>query len=582
MKKTILPSILFVLLIAALLFAFVACNDDEAKEATDALTTPTKQTTSDNSQKSESSQGRPEGTLELKVTTNIPDACTVSGSGYYKSGADIHATAQVKDGYRFLGWYVNDTDCVSSSLVYNGKMWDKDVEFSAKVIIVPKGATSSSSSSSSQQGTYQLIVKSFNENYGLVSLDDQTNSVSYEKDFREGQSFKVLAYSKSSERFLGWYGSSGELITTNATFTMSMPSFDYRLIAAWGDKSALESALEDVKYSYELIDQKSEYKIVGYSGNNTSLILPSSHEGLPVTCIGDSAFKNYTGLKSVTIPDSVTSIGNYAFSGCTGLTSVTVADGNTVYHSAGNCLINTATKTLIAGCNNSVIPTDGSVTSIRDSAFSGCTGLTSVTIPNSVTSIGYYAFSDCSSLTSVTIGNGVTSIGYHAFSGCTGLKSVTIPDSLTSMDNGAFYGCDNLTYNIYDNAKYLGNATNPYVVLIKAASKDITSCTIHPDTKLIYSYAFSDCSKLTSITIPNSVTSINYEVFEGCTGLTSVTIPNSVTSIGWGAFYNCSDLTNITYQGTKAQWNAISKDSYWNYNTGTYTIHCTDGDIAKS
>ena len=81
------------------------------------------------------------------------------------------------------------------------------------------------------------------------------------------------------------------------------------------------------------------------------------------------------------------------------------------------------------------------VTSIGDSAFRGCPGLTSVTIGNSVTSIGYSAFRGCSGLTSVTIGNSVTSIGYSAFSGCSGLTSVTIPNSVTSIGTSAFYGC---------------------------------------------------------------------------------------------------------------------------------------------
>ena len=67
----------------------------------------------------------------------------------------------------------------------------------------------------------------------------------------------------------------------------------------------------------------------------------------------------------------------------------------------------------------------------------------------------------------------------------------------------------------------------------------------------------------------------------GCTGLTSITIPNSVTSIGDGAFSACTKLISITFKGTKKQWNAILKGSQWNYKTGSYTIHCTDGDISK-
>ena len=173
--------------------------------------------------------------------------------------------------------------------------------------------------------------------------------------------------------------------------------------------------------------------IPNHAFNNCSG-LTSVTIGNNVTSIGGSAFSGCTGLTNITIPGSVTSIGNYAFYGCTGLTSIIVDEGNTKYHSAGNCLIETATKTLILGCNTSVIPTDGSVTSIGDYAFYKCTGLTSVTIGNGVTSIGNYAFSDCTGLTSVTIGNGVTSIGSWTFSHCTGLTSITFNGTIAQWN----------------------------------------------------------------------------------------------------------------------------------------------------
>ena len=157
------------------------------------------------------------------------------------------------------------------------------------------------------------------------------------------------------------------------------------------------------------------------------------------------------------------------------------------------------------------------VTSIGDSAFRGCPGLTSVTIGNSVTSIGYSAFRGCSGLTSVTIGNSVTSIGEDAFTGCKNLTSVSIGNSVTSIGNSAFSGCSGLT-----------------------------SVTIPNSVTSIGSEAFSYCKGLTSVTIDNSVTSIGSYAFDGCTGLTSVTIGNSVTSIGERAFYNCSGLTSVT------------------------------------
>ena len=172
----------------------------------------------------------------------------------------------------------------------------------------------------------------------------------------------------------------------------------------------------------------------------TSITIPNS-----VTSIGWYAFYKCTALTSITIPNSVTSIGASAFWWCTGLTSIVVEKGNAVYDSRENCnaIIETATNTLISGCQNTIIP--NSVTSIGNWAFSNCHSLTSNTIPNSVTSIGNWAFSNCHSLTSITIPNSVTSIGEYAFYKCTALTSITIPNSVTSIGSEAFRGCDALT-----------------------------------------------------------------------------------------------------------------------------------------
>jgi uncharacterized protein YjdB len=141
----------------------------------------------------------------------------------------------------------------------------------------------------------------------------------------------------------------------------------------------------------------------------------------------------------------VTSIGTGILSGCKSLTSICVEEGNTVFDSRNNCnaIIETATNTLIAGCKNTIIPNN--VKSIGESAFSSCSGLSSITIPNSVTKIGNSAFYFCSGLTSVTIPDSVTSIGNSAFSGCSGLTSVTIPNSVRSIGAMAFLNCRCLT-----------------------------------------------------------------------------------------------------------------------------------------
>ena len=208
------------------------------------------------------------------------------------------------------------------------------------------------------------------------------------------------------------------------------------------------------------------------------------------------------------------------------------------------------------------------VTQIKNRAFQNAKNLKEITIPDSVTSIGDEAFQNCTGLTSIEIPSSVTSIGGAAFLYCSSLTNVTIPDSVTSIGYAAFDDCLSLTYNEYDNAYYLGNDDNPYVVLIKAKNTAITSCTINENTKVIYGGAFLDCTSLKSITIPDSVTSIGYGAFLGCTGLTSITIGDSVTSIGSDAFRGCTSLTiyceaTSEPSGWYSNWNSSSRPVYW-------------------
>ncbi len=186
-----------------------------------------------------------------------------------------------------------------------------------------------------------------------------------------------------------------------------------------------------------------------------------------------------------------------------------------------------------------------SVTSIGEWAFYGCSGLTSVTIPNSVTSIGSYAFWRCSGLTSVTIPNSVTSIGYSAFYECSGLTSVTIGNNVTSIGKDAFRDCSRLTsvtWNAKNCPAFSSYSSNPFYG-IRSRIKEFI---IGDDLTSIPKYMCYGMSNLKSMTIPNSVTSIGDSAFENCSGLTSVTIPNSVTSIGSSAFEDCSGLTSVT------------------------------------
>lgn len=172
----------------------------------------------------------------------------------------------------------------------------------------------------------------------------------------------------------------------------------------------------------------------------SSLTIPNS-----VKSIGDCAFYSCSALSSITIPNSVTTIGKYAFANCDSLISIIVEEGNSVYDSRDNCnaIIETATNTLIIGCQSTTIP--NSVMIIGYSAFQYCKNLVSIAIPDSVTSIQDDAFQDCSSLSFVTIGNSVTMIGNMAFRDCSSLTSITIPNSVTWIGNMTFKGCSALT-----------------------------------------------------------------------------------------------------------------------------------------
>ena len=258
-------------------------------------------------------------------------------------------------------------------------------------------------------------------------------------------------------------------------------------------------------------------------------------------------------------------IGDYAFSGCSSLTSLTLPSSVTSIggHAFEKC----------SGLTSLTLPS--SVTSIGEFAFRYCSGLTSLTIPSGVTTIDYYAFADCRGLTSLTLPSSVTSIGGHAFESCSGLTSLTLPSSVTEIDRSAFERCNNLkecnclldsdletclAYSHDDWTKIPVDEIKYY-----HNGQELTKLEIPSGVDKIGSYSFYKGVNLTSLTLPSSVTSIGSSAFEGCSGLTSVYVSwKSPLSIFASTFKDANTEKCILYvpNGTY--------DDYWLSNWGIF------------
>jgi len=242
--------------------------------------------------------------------------------------------------------------------------------------------------------------------------------------------------------------------------------------------------------------------------------------GIPVVGVY-GAFAEQTGLKSITLPDTISTIPNRSFFNCYSL-------------------------------NNIKFPSY--LTIIGNAAFAQCYSLTgTLTLPNTVYSLSTSAFTNCTGLTDFIFSNSLISIGTLTLQNCTSIKSVTIPSSVTSIADNAFLTCTSLTNiivsplnNYYSNDQFgvLFNKNKTSVLRYpygRSGSYDIPNgvTTINP-------VAFHLSSNLTNVTIPNSVTTIGESAFNSCSTLTSVIIPNTVTGVLDFVFFNCSNLNNVT------------------------------------
>lgn len=319
---------------------------------------------------------------------------------------------------------------------------------------------------------------------------------------------------------------------------------------------------EIVFFTYTKDDKTKTATITGYSGYCDNMIIPKELDGYTVIKIADEAFKGMTGIRSVSLPDSVTEIGRKAFLGCTGLSSVSMSGGLITIKSEAfeNCTSlrnivipkslekceKNGDKGIFYGTPISVVQFENGTTKIATTLFASCTSLKRIDIPDSVTKIGDQAFEDCTALITVSFGenSALKTIGARAFEECTALTSFEMPDTVTTISARAFNGCKKLS-DIHLSRSLLelkyevfGGCTSLTSILIP---KSLDSTERNGEKG-----PFAG-SGLTDISFEEEITEIAKYLFAGCNTLETVVIPDTVTSIEYGAFAYCHKLKNVTY-----------------------------------
>ena len=335
---------------------------------------------------------------------------------------------------------------------------------------------------------------------------------------------------------------------------------------------------------YQRISGKDEYRVIGLGlASEQDIVISPTYNGLPVTEIGESAFENETYITSVEIPDSVKTIGSVAFRGCEKLTSITIPNSVKIIEGA-------AFGTESGECFNlTSVYYEGDIASWCEISFDWMANplfngadlyinnekVVDLVIPDGVEAINGYAFNGAN-FESVTIGNSVTAIGNYAFSSCKRLTEVYNKSALEitvgSEDNGyvGYYATHVVTEEnqrgtfAKDENGYIIYTNGNDKVLVGYTGKE-TDLTLPSDITQIKSYAFYECSNLTSVAIGNSVTTIGDYAFamswNSGSNLTSVTIGNSVTTIGMRAFQQCF-LTSAVFEDTST-WYRTSNYENW-------------------
>lgn len=291
-----------------------------------------------------------------------------------------------------------------------------------------------------------------------------------------------------------------------------------------------------------------------------SLIIPSTHEDKPVTAIGNGAFFDLEGLKSVVLPETIVKIDANAFNSCDSLESIELPDG-----------VRYIGDSAFADCHSlKTVKMPETLDYLGERAFYDCQSLEGITIPKGITEIGAATFYWCFNIKTVTIPEGITSIGASAFTNCK-LETVNFPEGLIAIEDSAFEGTKLTSLDLPDSVRSIGFhafAQTPIEEFKSPASLETTG-----DAPFWY------CHKLKTATFNSGISKIYRGMFYCCSSLSDLYLPSDVEMIETYAFLGCTRLRRIHFAGTVSEWEAIEKEDQWNSELKNCYVICTNGEI---
>ncbi len=405
---------------------------------------------------------------------------------------------------------INVPDTNESFSSINGVLFDKAGE---ELILYPANHAEAYTGYVVPNGVKIIGERAFYNNYSLMSITISADVTTISKNAFQGcGSLTSVTFAGDKLETISDYAFNGCYSIAEMTLPLSIAKIGLRAFDGVGTVTLLEdndsfTVQDGILYNIE------KTEMIGIlSALPSELTLPSG-----LTTIPAGFFSGRNDLIKLIIPASVTTVEYDAYVGST----------------FGACY-NLTTIEFLPGSQ---------VTEILPYTFSYCSFRT-IVLPDNLQTIGSNAFSGCASLTSIEIPDSVTSIGDGAFAWCSALSSISIPSGVITVGSGAFSGLA-VPYTEYENGYYLGNETNPYVVLMDVIDKTVASFNINENTRIIHSYAFSGCNSLTSIVISDSITHIGTAAFQACSSLTEATLGENIVAISDYAFQNCSSLVGI-------------------------------------